>query len=110
MTEKQLLEEKEKLLVRIGTIDEKLKRIENMKKPYVACISSYSGGGRSAFATEAQARKKLDEYSGKQYFRNGLSWGTYLFKHNEDGTKTLIEVRPMNRPNFYPSEFKKADE
>lgn len=86
-------------------IEREFERRNNLEKPYVAAISSYSGGGKMQFKTEEQARKKLKEYAGKTYFKNGLSYGVYLYRHNPDGTKTLLESKPMGTKDFRPHGF-----
>lgn len=110
LSKTELEQKKEALTRQLNDINHQLKYIETLEKPYVACISSYSGGGQMAFKTETQARKKLEEYYGKKRFRNGLSYGVYLYRHNPDKTITLLEFRPMARKDFYPSEFIIKDE
>lgn len=105
MSKQQLLIQREQLLTKLQNLDQEISHLDNMEKPYVAAISSYSGGGKVSFKTEEQARRKFEEYCGKTYYRNGLTNGAYLYKHNHDGSKTLLEVKEMGRPDFYPYEF-----
>lgn len=107
MTTRQLKEEralllakKEELQALIADVDKKLTYLDNMEKPYVACVQSYSGGGSAAFKTLAQAEKKLEEYRGKKYFRNGLNYGVYLYKYLEDGSKEMLQVIPLQKGHF----------
>lgn len=102
--------DKTALLIRKATLEEELKRInqqlviaENLEKPFVANVSAYSGHYSTQFKTEEQGRKKLKEYAGKTYFKNGLNYGVYLYKWNEDGTKTLLESIPMGHQEFTPN-------
>ena len=44
--------------------------------------------------------EKLEEYASKKYFKNGLNYGVYLFKWNEDGSKELLEIIPLGNKNF----------
>lgn len=106
MNKIELTEKRADLIKEISNIDAQLEQIKQLEKPYVACISSYSGGGQAAFKTEKQEKIKLNEYANKDYFRNGLSYGAYLYKHNQDGSKTLLENRPINKSDFYPPMFK----
>lgn len=87
----RLTEEEGKLTKRLEDIQKQLNVLDNLEKPYVAVVQSYSGGGRMAFKTLEQAEKKLEEYRGKTYFKNGLNYGVFLYKHNEDGTKEMIK-------------------
>lgn len=96
----ELLKKRTNLENELKDIERELEIINNMQKPYVANVSAYSGHYDMQFETEEKARKKLEEYAGKLYFRNGLNYGVYLYKWNEDGTKTLIEERPIGRDNF----------
>lgn len=107
LTNKQLKEEralllakKEELQALIADVDKKLTYLDNMEKPYVACVQSYSGGGSASFKTLAQAEKKLEEYHDKKYFRNGLNYGVYLYKHLEDGSKKMLKVIPLQKGHF----------
>ena len=95
-----LVAKKEELQALIVDVDKKLTYLDNMEKPYVACVQSYSGGGRAAFKTLAQAEKKLEEYRGKTYFRNGLNYGVYLYKYLEDGSKKMLKVIPLQKDHF----------
>ena len=95
-----LLARKSEIENELAEIDRKLTVIANLEKPYVANVSAYSGQYSMQFKTEAQARKKLKEYEGKKYFKNGLNYGVYLYKWNEDGTKDLLESIPVGRQHF----------
>jgi hypothetical protein len=107
MTNKEyLIARKADLQQEIEDINQKLTIIENMEKPYVANVSAYSGHYSVQFKTVEKAIEKLKEYASKQYFRNGLNYGVYLYKWNEDGSKTLIDYTPLGRKDFYPNEFK----
>lgn len=98
-----LLARKEELKQSLADIEILLNLIDNLEKPYVANVSAYSGHYSTQFKTEEQAKKKLEEYASKRYFRNGLNYGVYLYKWNEDGTKTLIESRAVGRKTFQPN-------
>lgn len=103
MTDKEyLLARKKELLQEINDIDEKLIVIENMEKPYVVNVSAYSGHYSMQFKTLDKAKKKLNEYAAKTYFKNGLNYGVYLYKWNDNGTKTLLESIPLGRKDFTP--------
>ncbi|KON87417.1 hypothetical protein AF332_11660 [Sporosarcina globispora] len=103
MTKEELLNRKEALELEIQNIEKQLRVMTNLEKPYVANVSAYSGHYSMQYKTEAQARKKLNEYAAKTYFKNGLNYGVYLYKWNEDGSKTLLESIPLGRKNFEPS-------
>jgi hypothetical protein len=103
MNKQELLERKEQLEEEIYQIDQQLYILTNLEKPYVANVSAYSGHYSMQYKTEFQARKKLNEYASKQYFKNGLNYGVYLYKWNEDGSKTLLESIPMGRQDFKPN-------
>ena len=107
MTTRQLKEErallaakKEELQALIADVDKKLTYLDNMEKPYVACVQSYGGGGSSSFKTLAEAEKRLEQYEDKQYYRNGLNYGVYLYKHLEDGSKKMLKVIPLQKGHF----------
>lgn len=103
MNKQELLEKKSQLEEKIYEIDQQLYILTNLEKPYVANVSAYSGHYSMQYKTETQARKKLSEYASKQYFKNGLNYGVYLYKWNEDGTKELLVVIPMGRKDFKPN-------
>ncbi|MES9681767.1 hypothetical protein ABWK22_02380 [Gottfriedia acidiceleris] len=103
MDKEYLLLRKSELENEIIDINKQLTIINNLEKPFVANVSAYSGHYSMQFKTEEKARKKLMEYASKQYFKNGLNHGVYLYKWNEDGTKTLLEVIPKGRRNFQPN-------
>lgn len=103
MVKEELLKRKVALQEEIVAIDDKIRILTNLEKPYVANVSAYSGHYEMQFKTVEQARKKLDFYYSRDYFKNGLNYGVYLYKHNEDGTKTLIENRPKGRKDFTPN-------
>ncbi|MCY7948034.1 hypothetical protein P8891_06175 [Bacillus atrophaeus] len=105
MNRDELLEKRKKLLEEVKEIDNQLKVIENMEKPYVANVSAYSGHYSMQFKTEEKARKKLKEYESKSYFKNGLNYGVYLYKWNEDGTRDLLESIPVGHSWFKPHGF-----
>ena len=102
MDKTTLLTRKTALEEELENINKQLVIIENLEKPFVANVSAYSGHYSMQFKTETQARKKLQEYAGKRYFRNGLNYGVYLFKWNEDGTKALLDSIPLGRADFKP--------
>lgn len=87
----------------LKNINKQLIQVENLEKPFVANVSAYSGHYSTQFKTEEQARKKLNEYKSKQYFKNGLNYGVYLYKWNTDQTKELLEVIPLGRKDFKPN-------
>lgn len=95
-----LLDLKENLTRKLTDVEKRLTVLDNLEKPYVACVQSYSGGGKAAFKTLEQAEKKLEEYRGKKYFRNGLNYGVYLYKHLEDGSKEMLKVIPLQEHHF----------
>jgi hypothetical protein len=103
MSKETLLKRKNELENELQEIERKLTILENLEKPYVANVSAYSGHYSMQYKTEAQARKKFCEYASKEYFKNGLNYGVYLFKWNDDGTKTLLEVIPKGRKDFKPN-------
>jgi hypothetical protein len=105
LTKEQLIEKREGHRVSMNKIDDEIRRMECLEKPFVAAISSYSGGGETRCETEELARKKFNEYCRKTYYRSGISHGAFLYKYNEDGTKTLLEVHPMNQKDFFPYQF-----
>ena len=84
-----LLKRKNELEKELNEIEEKLFVLENLEKPYVANVSAYSGHYQTQFKTETQARKKLSEYAGKKYFKNGLNFGVYLYKWESDGSRIV---------------------
>lgn len=90
MNEATLIERKAALEIELADITAKLTHIERMKKPWEAVASGYSGRFSTFWKTEEAARKKLAEYYGKTYFRNGLLYGVILIKHNEDGMITEV--------------------
>lgn len=108
MTKNQLIVKRERLLEELNDINQELRRMEELEKPYIAAISSYNGSGETKCKTEVQARKKYQEYCGKTYYRNGLTRGAYLYQFNADGTKTLLDYHPMGQKDFYPRLFRKG--
>lgn len=110
MTKNELFAKRTDLQNQLDAVNQEISVLESNEKPFVAAISSYSGGGSLTFKTEAQARKKYEEYCKKNYYRNGLSYGAYLYKNNEDGAKTLIDYKPMGHSWFYPDGFEKEQE
>lgn len=99
----ELITKRDNLKQELIDVENEITLINNLQKPYVANVSAYSGHYSLQFDTEDKARKKLKEYEGKQYFKNGLNYGVYLYKWNEDGTKTLLESIPMGRKDFKPN-------
>lgn len=106
-TKNQLIFKRDQLLENINDINQELRRMEDMEKPYVAAISGYSGGGETRFKTEEQAQKKFQEYCKKTYYRNGLAHGAFLYKLNDDGSKFLIDSQPIGQKDFFPYQFDK---
>ena len=96
----ELEKQRESLQQQIHEISEKINTLTNLEKPYVANVSAYSGHYSMQYKTEEEARKKLDEYASKPYFRNGRNYGVYLYKYEEDGTRTLLETIPVGHKNF----------
>lgn len=89
--------------------------LKRLLKPYVAAVSSYSGGGEMAFDTLNKAESKYLEYRSKTYFRNGLNYGVYLYQWYLEGQKIsrrLIKVERLNNPfSFYlPEDLKEQEE
>lgn len=104
---KKLLQNKKlDLLALINEVEEELKKLSRLEKPYVASVDAHSGHYESSFNTEEKARKKMEEYSRKQYIKNGLNYGVYLYKWNTDQTKKLIEFHPKGDKDYYPYRFK----
>lgn len=99
----ELEKERDLLEIKLRDNASQLAFITNLEKPFVANVSAYSGHYSMQFNTEQKARKKLNEYASKQYFKNGLNYGVYLYKWNEDGSKTLIESIPLGRKDFTPN-------
>lgn len=95
-----LLSKKHDLEQELQKVNKTLRHIENLEKPYVANVQAYSGHFSTKFKTEEKARKKLEEYAKKIYFKNGLNYGVYLYKYREDGTKEVLESMPINMRNF----------
>lgn len=95
-----LVAKKEELQALIAEVDKELTYLDNMEKPYVACVQSYGGGGGSSFKTLAEAEKRLEQYQEKKYYRNGLNYGVYLYKHLEDGSKKMLKVIPLQKGHF----------
>jgi hypothetical protein len=96
----ETLQRKSILEKEILEIDKELEKLTNLEKPYVANISSYSGHFSMQFATEDAARKKYEEYKSKKRFKNGLTYGVYLYKFEVDGTKTLLEETALGNKSF----------
>lgn len=90
---KELLARKVELEKELAEIESQILKVERNLKPYEAIASGYSGRFSTFFKTEAQGRKKFEEYCSKTYFRNGLLHGVILQRHNEDGTKTVLDIR-----------------
>lgn len=95
--------------------EEIISDLKKLLKPYVAAVSSYSGGGEMAFATLDKAENKYREYRSKTYFRNGLNYGVYLYQwYLEDHkiSRRLIKVERLNNPfSFYlPEDLKEQEE
>lgn len=105
-----LLSQKEEAEKELNRIDGELLKLDRLEKPYVAVVSAYSGTYSASFSKEEAARKKMNEYFGKRYFKNGLNYGVYMYKWNEDGSQTLLEVKPKATKDFYPAGFKKGEE
>jgi hypothetical protein len=105
MAKDQLIEKREQLRRNINNINQEIRGIEDLEKPYVAAISASNGGGETRFETEEQARKKLKEYTNKDIYRGGVSYGAFLYKYNDDGSKSLLDVQPITQDDFYPYQF-----
>lgn len=103
MTKEELLIRKQNLELELLDIENQLEVIKNFEKPYVANVSAYSGNYSMQYKSEKNARAKLKEYATKTYFKNGLNYGVYLYKWNEDGSKTLLESIPLGRKDFEPN-------
>ncbi|MCY8513729.1 hypothetical protein [Bacillus atrophaeus] len=99
----ELEKEKRVLEQKLEDVESEITLINNMQKPYVANVLAYSGHYSMQFEKEEKAKKKLYEYASKRYFKNGLNHGVYLYKWNEDGSKTLLESIPIGRENFKPN-------
>lgn len=93
----ELTAKKTALEKELAQVQKELAAIELNLKPYEAIATGYSGRFSTFFKTEAQARNKFEEYSGKVYFRNGLLHGTILVRHNPDGTETHLDHRTKAR-------------
>jgi hypothetical protein len=92
--EEDLRLRKAELETELAAIDAKIAYLELMKKPYEAVATGYSGRYSTFWKTEEAARKKLAEYYGKTYFKNGLLYGVILIQHNADGSETELERKP----------------
>lgn len=99
----ELLAKRDSLNQELIDVHNELTLINNLQKPFVSNVSAYSGHYSMQYETEDKARKKLKEYASKTYFKNGLNYGVYLYKWNEDGTKTLLESIPMGHKDFKPN-------
>lgn len=86
-----LREEKKQLEEQLDSINKRLAQIERLEKPFEAVVFGYAGRFSTFFKSEAQARKKMEEYLSKTYFRNGLLYGVQLRVRDEKGKSTLIE-------------------
>lgn len=93
MKKADLLKRKSDLEKELAELSKEITALELIEKPYEAVIFGYASPGRSSmfFKTEEKARKKFEEYSSKNYFRNGRVDGTALYKHNLDGTFTVLD-------------------
>lgn len=105
MTKDQLIEQREQLRQNINSINQEIQRMEDLEKPFVAAISAFNGGGETRFETEELARKKFMQYGKMPVYRKGVSHGAFLYKYNDDGSKTLIDVQPIGQDDFYPYQF-----
>lgn len=105
MTKDQLIQQREQLRGKINNINDEIRRIEDLEKPFVAAISATNGGGETRYDSEEMARKKLEAYAKKEVYRGGISHGAFLYKDNEDGSKTLLDVKPIAQEDFYPYQF-----
>lgn len=99
MKKADLLKTRKELEERLAEVNRMISAIELSEKPFEAVIFGYSSPGRSSlfFKTEEKAREKYDEYSRKDYYRNGRVNGTALYRHNEDGTRTLLDHTSKSR-------------
>lgn len=97
VTKEILLSQKATLEDELERIEARLARISLLEKPYEAIVTGYSGRFSTFFKSESPARRKFEEYNGKQYFRNGLVHGVMLIRHNEDGSQTHLECRSKAR-------------
>lgn len=101
--QRSILEEtKNNLMEKLTELEVKLTILDNLEKPYVAVVQSYSGGGQMAFKTLEKAEAKLEEYKNKTRFKNGLNYGVYLYEHLEDGNKKLLKVIPLQSKFRFP--------
>lgn len=110
LTKDQLIEKREEHRISMNKINDEIRRLECLDKPFVAAISAECGGGETRCETEEQARKKFEEYCGKTHYRRGVIHGAFLYKYNEDETKTLLDVHPINKEDFFPYQFNKDAE
>lgn len=105
MNKSQLVVQRNKLRNELNQIEGELSLLESLERPFKAAILSRKGSGKMSFKTEEDARKKYEEYCGKDQFRGGTSHGAYLYKLNKDGSKTLLDHHAINNPDFFPYEF-----
>ena len=105
MNKESLLKRKSEIEEELRLINTQLTVIGNLEKPYVANVSAYSGNYSMQFKKEEQARKNVDGYGSKKYFKNRFNYEVYLYKLNDNEKKTLLEVIPKGRENFEPSRF-----
>lgn len=110
MNKSQLQMKQAQLRNELTRIEKELSLIESLERPFKAAISSHGGLGNVGFKTEEKARKKYEQYCKKYLYRGGTTHGAYLYKVNEDGSKTLLDYQPINTPDFYPYEFDKVPE
>lgn len=108
MTKNQLIHKRDELLDNVNDINQELRRMEDMEKPYVAAISGINGGGETRFKTEKEAQKKFREYCERSQYRNGVAHGAFIYMLNDDGSKFLIDSQPIGDENFFPYQFDKA--
>lgn len=109
MTKNQLIFKRDQLLEGINDINQELRRMEDLEKPYVAAISGSNGGGETRFKTQKEAQKKFQEYAGKSQYRNGVAHGAFIYMLNHDGSKFLIDSQPIGDENFFPYQFDKDE-
>jgi len=99
MFKRELLERKAVLEAELLDVNKKLDVIGMSEKPFESVVYGYSSPGVSStfWKTEAQARKKYEEYHSKTYFKNGLIYGVILRRNNADGTRTVLDYESKAR-------------
>lgn len=105
-TREELEEGKGCLLKKLENVEDSLRLLTNLEKPFVTVVHTYSGDKHyyTNFKTLEQAVKKFDEMVKKKRFKNGLIYGVYVFKYNQGGTEELLKSERKHK-SFRMPEF-----